>query len=97
MIQSIYLKHILGILLLLMFVLKLAHYAHLLRHTLNNYQMLNYQLPVIDTITGINYINYECAICNMENTTTIEPWKYSLNCSSLPNDTVHFLTNYLKI
>ena len=49
--------------------------------------MLNYQLPVIDTITGINYINYECARCNVANTTTIEPWKYSLNCSSLPNDT----------
>ena len=48
--------------------------------------MLNYQLPVIDTKTGINYINYDCARCNMENTTTIEPWKYSLNCSSLLND-----------
>ena len=50
--------------------------------------MLNYQLPVIDTKTGINYINYECARCNIKNTTTIEPWKYSLNCSSFPNDTV---------
>ena len=49
--------------------------------------MLNYQLPVIDTKTGINYINYDCARCNMANTTTIEPWKYSLNCSSLLNDT----------
>ena len=56
-------------------------------NNLKNYQMLNYQLPVIDTITGINYINYECARCNVANTTTIEPWKYSLNCSSLPNDT----------
>ena len=57
-------------------------------NNLNNYEMLNYQLPVIDTTTGINYINYDCARCNMENTTTIEPWKYSINCSSLPSDTV---------
>ena len=55
-------------------------------NNLKNYQMLNYQLPVIDSLTGINYINYECARCNVANTTTIEPWKYSLNCSSLPND-----------
>ena len=54
---------------------------------LKNYEMLNAQLPVIDTKTGVNYINYECARCNVENTTTIEPWKYSLNCSSLSNDT----------
>ena len=56
-------------------------------NNLKNYQMLNYQLPVIDTKTGINYINYDCARCNIKNTTTIEPWKYLINCSSLPNDT----------
>ena len=55
-------------------------------NNLNNYQMLNYQLPVIDTKTGINYINYDCARCNTRNTTAIEPWKYSLNCSSFPGD-----------
>ena len=49
-------------------------------NNLKNYQMLNYQLPVIDTTTGINYINYDCARCNVTNTTTIEPWKYSINC-----------------
>ena len=57
------------------------------KNNLKNYQILNSQLPVIDTKTGINYINYECARCNVENITTIEPWKYSLNCSSVPNDT----------